>query len=114
MGKWLKQLRDSSKTPEGETDRTDKTATGEVLSVLSGRSSDVGNIFALGHAASGSAVCPSAPYQQFHRHSWDEQDWQAAFDERAAILEFDAGLPREEAEALARREIERQRKRWMQ
>jgi hypothetical protein len=41
--------------------------------------------------------------------SWDADDWQAAFDERAAILEFDGGLPREDAERLAREEIERLR-----
>lgn len=38
---------------------------------------------------------------------WSDADWQAAFDERAGILEYDAGLPRDEAEQLARDEIER-------
>lgn len=32
---------------------------------------------------------------------WSAADWQAFFDERAAILEFDGGLPRAEAEARA-------------
>jgi hypothetical protein len=32
---------------------------------------------------------------------WDESDWHFAFEERAAILEYDEGLPRAEAEALA-------------
>jgi hypothetical protein len=36
---------------------------------------------------------------------WDEEDWQAAFDERAAILEYDGGFPRAEAERLAGDEI---------
>ena len=36
---------------------------------------------------------------------WSEEDWQALFDERAAIMEFDGGLPRAEAEALATEEI---------
>jgi hypothetical protein len=31
----------------------------------------------------------------------DAEDWQAIYDERAAIREFDAGLPRAEAERLA-------------
>jgi hypothetical protein len=32
---------------------------------------------------------------------WDAEDWQTYFDERAAIAEFDGGLSRAEAEALA-------------
>ena len=32
---------------------------------------------------------------------WSPEDWQLFFDERAAILEFDAGLPRVESEARA-------------
>ena len=32
---------------------------------------------------------------------WSPEDWQVFFDERAAILEFDGGLPRAEAEARA-------------
>lgn len=36
---------------------------------------------------------------------WDEADWQAAFDERAGILEYDEGLPRAEAERLAREQV---------
>jgi len=32
---------------------------------------------------------------------WSAEDWQAQFDERAGIAEFDGGLPRSEAEALA-------------
>jgi hypothetical protein len=35
------------------------------------------------------------------RDGWSAEDWQAFFDERAAICEFDAGLPRPEAEARA-------------
>jgi len=32
---------------------------------------------------------------------WTAEDWQAFFDERAGIAEFDGGLPRPEAEARA-------------
>jgi hypothetical protein len=32
---------------------------------------------------------------------WSAEDWQIFFDERAGIVEFDGGLPREEAEARA-------------
>lgn len=35
------------------------------------------------------------------RDGWSAEDWQADFDERAAIAEFDGGLPRPEAEARA-------------
>jgi hypothetical protein len=58
------------------------------------------------------------PFQNFrafdNRTDWDDEDWQVALDERAAILEFDHGLPREEAETLARYQIEADRKRWLQ
>lgn len=32
---------------------------------------------------------------------WSDEDWLALFDERAAIAEFDGGLPRQEAEVRA-------------
>ena len=32
---------------------------------------------------------------------WSAEDWQVFFEERAGIAEFDGGLPRSEAEALA-------------
>lgn len=35
-----------------------------------------------------------------------EDDWKVLFDERAAIMEFDGGLPRTEAEEAARQEVE--------
>jgi hypothetical protein len=35
------------------------------------------------------------------RDGWSAEDWQAYFDERAGIVEFDGGLPRREAEANA-------------
>jgi len=36
---------------------------------------------------------------------YDLEDWQAAFDEEAARLEFDEGLSRRQAESLARKRI---------
>jgi hypothetical protein len=36
------------------------------------------------------------------RDGWSAEDWQVCFDERAAILEYDAGVPREWAEGFAR------------
>lgn len=35
------------------------------------------------------------------RDGWSAEDWQAHFDERAGIAEFDGGLPRPEAETRA-------------
>ena len=35
------------------------------------------------------------------KDGWSAEDWQAFFDERAGIAEFDGGLPRAEAEARA-------------
>lgn len=37
--------------------------------------------------------------------TWSEEDWQALFDERAGILEFDVGFPRGEAEDRAAKEV---------
>lgn len=37
--------------------------------------------------------------------AWTDEDWQAAYDERAGILEYDEGLPRAEAEKLARQQV---------
>ena len=39
--------------------------------------------------------------------TWTDEDWQALHDERAAIVEFDGGLPRRIAEATARGEVAR-------
>ncbi len=43
--------------------------------------------------------------------SWDEEDWRAAFEERAGILEYDGGHSRQDAERLARAEIDERRSR---
>lgn len=44
--------------------------------------------------------------------AWDDDlDWQIAYEERAAILEFDEGLSRGAASSLARRQIDEQRRR---
>lgn len=37
--------------------------------------------------------------------AWTEEDWQALFDERAGIMEYDGGLPRNEAETAAAIEV---------
>ena len=47
------------------------------------------------NGANGTRLHPSSP-------ALDREDWQAHFDERAGIREFDGGFPRAEAERLAR------------
>src|SRR5260370_10293008 len=117
MGKWLNQLREIAKTPGDRADKTDKTAPAEVLSVLSARSEGVFKLFTPDGAV-GSVSFVGSPSEHFLNFrpfydgsGWDEEYSEAAFDERAAILEFDQGLPREDAEALAWRQIETERKR---
>jgi hypothetical protein len=120
MGKWLNLLRESAKTSADRTDKTDKTAPAKVSSVLSARPIGVSWIFTPDEAAGSVSFVssPDEPFRDFrafnNRSGWDEEDRQAAFEERAAILEFDEGLPRQEAESLAWRQIEAERKRWMQ
>jgi hypothetical protein len=98
MGKWLDQLREYRKSAEAGTDKTDK--------------SDGGGGF-VGFVSSQSE--PFLNFRPFYDGAeWDEEDWQVAVGERAAILEFDQGLPRKEAEALAWRQIETERKRGLQ
>jgi hypothetical protein len=50
-------------------------------------------------------VTPVTPVTLQNNNAWDENDWQMAFEERAAILEYDGGHSRQEAERLARDEI---------
>jgi len=42
---------------------------------------------------------PATPETPYHAH--DAHDWREMYEERAAIMEFDGGLPRLEAERLA-------------
>jgi hypothetical protein len=118
MGRWLNQLRKNSETAPSGTDKTDKTLSKEVSSVLSVRPSGVFKNFASAKpdALGGSVSFVSSSSEQIpnfdhlsDRSGWDEEDWQAAFDERAGILEYDAGMSRADAEALAMEEVERQR-----
>lgn len=47
--------------------------------------------------------------EPFERSEWDHEDWQALYEERAGILEFDGGYSRAEAEERAALEISRMR-----
>lgn len=123
MGKWLNQLRESTKTHGEPTDKTDETAPAKVLSVLSGGSDGVSSKFLPeeeGSAAGSASFVGSSfePSRDFHacneQSGWGEEDWLAAFHERAAILEFDQNMPAADAEAMAWREIEARRKMGMQ
>ncbi|MVT71066.1 hypothetical protein GPL21_39170 [Bradyrhizobium pachyrhizi] len=91
MARWLNQLRaaENLKSANSKTDKTDET-----------------------HRSLGSVGFVSAPSEHIEnfRSDWDEQDWRIAFEERAAILEFDEGLTRADAEVLAAQQIEFQRR----
>lgn len=85
MSKWLDRLREHEKNRRmqgNETLKTFETPETEVSRVLKVHSRQESEIFS---------------------HSPD--DAQVAFDERAGILEYDCGLPRDEAERLARIQI---------
>ncbi|MBR1069147.1 hypothetical protein [Bradyrhizobium liaoningense] len=118
MGKWLNQLRENTKKLGDTTDKTDKTASETVLSVLSVR----GGVFiTLTPGSTGSVSFVSSQYgpcrdfRVFNEwHGWDEEGCQFAFDERAAILDLDRGISREEADLSAGRRLEAGRKRWLQ
>src|SRR5204862_2219316 len=119
-GKVAKSTSRKGKSRLGPYRQTDKTAGLKVLSVLSGQPESVSNIVVNPKEAATSAGCAgslsgaSENVCADNRCGWDEEDWQAAFEERAAIFEFDERLPRQDAESLAWRQIEAQRKRWMQ
>ena len=95
------RARGNSKTAQKATDKTDKTAGDEVLSVLVGRvceksepeptESFVGAPCGSGHEEQPAPTPPDL----------SPDDWWAFYDERAAIREFDGKTPRAEAEALA-------------
>lgn len=120
MGKWLNQLRKNADTPESGADKTDKTPGGEVLSVLSVGQGAVSEKFASEPETDrGGFVSfvssPSGPFQDFFGTGapadLDDEERQFEFEERAAILEYDAGMSRAAAEAMARREIDERRTR---
>lgn len=87
MGRWQSRLATAEKnanTLQDRTDKTDKTPSKPVLSVLS--------VPDLGECTNFSADEPSPS---------DDEVAAAEWEERAAILEHDVGLPRAEAERLA-------------
>lgn len=124
MGKWLRQLRKIPEPLGDGTDKTDKTSSQEVSSVLSVSKRAVFDNFPLDSdsASEGSVSFVSSPTGHIlnffvgfgDRSGWDDEAWQAAYEERAAVLEFDEGVPRDDAERQARQEIENQQKRWIQ
>ena len=67
-------------TSQKRTDKTDKSPSVSFVSAVSG------------HIAADDDQVAGA---------WDATDWQALYDERAAIREYDGELPRPEAERLA-------------
>ncbi|WGD32019.1 hypothetical protein AncyloWKF20_09460 [Ancylobacter sp. WKF20] len=116
MGRWTARLLQPEKihdTHERSTDKTDETST--QVGFVSSVSASVERIqnFSVperAEAAGGSVSFVSDPSERFRvfsldRSGWDGEDWQATYEERAAILEHDEGLPRAEAEQLAREHV---------
>ena len=91
MGKWLASLRTWAKNSENAPDVNSQNPQNLSQDSFGGFGGD-----------------PSGRLQNFY----DEEDWQVEFDERAAILEYDEGLSRLEAEALAASQVAAQR-RWV-
>lgn len=123
MGRWLAALRVDEKKPETATDanrQNPQNPPEQGFGGFGGSSSEEIKKFTpeTGEGFGGFGGSASGHIQNFYslpdRAGWDDEDWQAAFDERAAILEFDAGLTRAEAERLAGVEITEQRKGWIQ
>jgi hypothetical protein len=119
MGRWLAALRSDERKSEIATDanlQNPQNLPGKGFEGFEGsRSSPFGEIAASpvmgfeGFEGSSSEQIPNFDHLS-DRSGWDEGDWQAAFDERAAILEFDEGLHRAEAARLARQQIDHQRR----
>ena len=111
MGRWLDHLRKRDEILEmlqERTDKTDNTGRPRVSSVLSvvvpgkiENSTSGGAVSSLGFVSFVSPVSGHA--QNFRVRSEHDEDLQDAFEERAAILEFDQEMPRAQAEALARK-----------
>lgn len=105
MSRWYAALKKISETDFDETDRTDKTLSSEVSSVLS--VPDLGKSEIFQNVRGGSVSFVSAANERIENFSAhvDALDLHTDFIERAAIIEFDGGLHREEAEAIAWREV---------
>ena len=98
MNRWLERLHSKSAAPpQGGTDKTDRRGLLSVLSV--GARGGAGNF----------EPPPAAPARLADA---DAERLREDFEERAAIVEFDAGLPRAEAEESARAGIEARLLRW--
>jgi hypothetical protein len=124
MGRWLAALRNDEKKSEIATDENRQNPQNSQASGFEGFEGSRSGAFAEitvkpSKGFEGFEGSPVGQIQNFvhlidDRSAWDEEDWQAAFEERAAILEYDAGLPRLEAEARAVEQIEAQRRRLLQ
>ncbi len=69
--------------------------------VLEGARESVPLSHAIESGTVGQAVAGSARAESERAGEWDAEDWQAHFDERAGIAEFDGGQTRADAEANA-------------
>jgi hypothetical protein len=117
MGKWLAALRTSEKKSENATDASPQNPQNPSERGFEGFEGSQSKAFAKNDGVDrrgfeGFEGSPSERLQNFFdRSGFDDEDWQFAFEERAAILEFDEGLPRCDAARLARQQIDEQRRR---
>ena len=54
------------------------------------------------------SVTPATPETPLNDH--DDEYWQEMYEERAAIIEYDGGLPRDEADRLAKQLVDEMRR----
>lgn len=119
MGRWLDALRKDKNlqnAPKANPQNHQNPCTGSSEGFEGYRSMRFQkNNLEPGSAFDGFEGAPSGPFRIFTDfYGWDEEDWQFAFEERAAILEFDDGLSRPQAEAVAKEQIAGQRRRRLQ
>jgi hypothetical protein len=120
MGKWLDALRTSKKKSENATEANPQNPRNHPEIGFGGFGGSGAGTFSKidGDGLGGFGGFGGSPHEHFQNFfdlsAWDEEDWQVAFEERAAILEYDEGLPRATAEALAAEQVKDQRRRLLQ
>jgi hypothetical protein len=116
MGRWLQLARNkkNAETLLSEANKTNTTsAEGVSLVLLAPQKRECEKFYSPPDSGEGGCVgfvgSVSEENQNFFSEptplEWSEDDWRYAFEERAAIYEFDGGYDRAEAERLARIEI---------
>ena len=85
----------------GQAPRAQPSLKALAARVLEGAREAVPLSHAIGNGTVGQAATSPASPESERAGEWDAEDWQAHFDERAGIAEYDGGLPRADAERQA-------------